>query len=197
MAKEFYTTGTGANQTLTESPNEKIPVYDSKTDMDTDISNIAEGEIVATKAGESEGVVEVVDEVTDGVMNPVTSNAVYDVLKPVDVSSHFTFPATTWDTQKSFHAVKTGNVVEINAQLKSTTQRTWYTRAFYTDLLPANTTPPNSVLYNQEAGVSGQDVNLFGILETSGDYAGQFGMATRTNIIADREYRLHMVYVCE
>ena len=35
---------------------EEVKVYDSKTDMDTDISNIAEGEIVATKAGESEGV---------------------------------------------------------------------------------------------------------------------------------------------
>ena len=87
--KEFYTTGTGANQTLTESPNEKIPVYDSKADMDADTSNIAEGEIVATKAGESEGVVEVVDEVTDGVMNPVTSNAVYQMINPSSTNGKF------------------------------------------------------------------------------------------------------------
>lgn len=80
MAKQFYTTGEGAQQTLTAADQSEVKVYDSKTDMDTDISNIAEGEIVATKAGESEGVVEVVDEVTDGVMNPVTSNAVADCL---------------------------------------------------------------------------------------------------------------------
>ena len=76
MAKQFYTTGEGSQQTLTAADQSKVKVYDSKTDMDSDTSNIAEGEIVATKAGESEGVVEVVDEVTDGVMNPVTSNAV-------------------------------------------------------------------------------------------------------------------------
>ena len=78
--KQFIADRSGLNPTLEEVPNEKVKVYDSKTDMDTDISNIAEGEIVATKAGESEGVVEVVDEVTDGVMNPVTSNAVADCL---------------------------------------------------------------------------------------------------------------------
>ena len=78
MAKEFYTSNTGASQTLNASDQSKIKIYDSKTDMDTDISNIAENEIVATKAGESEGVVEVVDVVEDGNPNPVSSNAVYD-----------------------------------------------------------------------------------------------------------------------
>ena len=78
--KQFIADRSGLNPTLEEVPNEKVKVYDSKTDMDTDISNIAEGEIVATKAGESEGAVEVVDEVTDGVMSPVTSNAVADCL---------------------------------------------------------------------------------------------------------------------
>ena len=55
MAKEYFTNNTGASQTLNASDQSKIKIYDSKTDMDTDISNIAENEIVATKAGESEG----------------------------------------------------------------------------------------------------------------------------------------------
>ena len=89
MAKQFYTTGEGSQQTLTAADQSKVKVYDSKTDMDSDTSNIAEGEIVATKAGESEGVVEVVDEVTDGVMNPVTSNAVYQMINPSSTNGKF------------------------------------------------------------------------------------------------------------
>ena len=76
MAKEYFTNNTGASQTLNASDQSKIKIYDSKTDMDAAISNIAENEIVATKAGESEGVVEVADVVEDGNMNPVSSNAV-------------------------------------------------------------------------------------------------------------------------
>ena len=83
MSKEYFTSNTGASQTLNASDQSKIKIYDSKIDMDTDISNIAENEIVATKAGESEGVVEVTDVVEDGNMNPVSSNAVFEALIPL------------------------------------------------------------------------------------------------------------------
>ena len=56
MAKEFYTNGTGSSQTLNPSDESKIKIYDSKADADLDLANIEENEIIATKAGESEGV---------------------------------------------------------------------------------------------------------------------------------------------
>lgn len=49
MSKQFYTTGTGTQQTLTQSQDDKIPIYDSKADAEADIANIEEGAIVATK----------------------------------------------------------------------------------------------------------------------------------------------------
>lgn len=78
MAKEFYTNGTGSSQTLNPSDESKIRIYDSKADADLDLANIEENEIIATKAGESEGVVEVVDTVEEDNPNAVSSGAVYD-----------------------------------------------------------------------------------------------------------------------
>lgn len=78
MAKTYITSGTGASQTLDAIQNEKVPVYDSKADAESDIANIEENGIVFTKdTGASEKVVDVVE---DGNMNPVTSNAVADVM---------------------------------------------------------------------------------------------------------------------
>ena len=51
MAKEFYTEGTGSNQVLHSSQTEKIPVYDSQQDAESDLANLAEGQIVGTKEG--------------------------------------------------------------------------------------------------------------------------------------------------
>lgn len=78
MAKEFYTNGIGSAQTLNPSDESKIKIYDSKVDADLDLANIEENEIIATKAGESEGVVEVVDTVEEDNPNAVSSGAVYD-----------------------------------------------------------------------------------------------------------------------
>lgn len=84
MAKEFYTNGTGLSQTLNPSDESKIRIYDSKADADLDLANIAENEIVATKAGESEGVVEVVDTVEEDNPNAVSSGAVFDYVNNVE-----------------------------------------------------------------------------------------------------------------
>ena len=63
MAKQFLANRSGQTPTLDEVPNEVIKIYDDKAAADLDLANIEENEIVATKAGESEGVVEVVDTV--------------------------------------------------------------------------------------------------------------------------------------
>ena len=78
MAKQFLANRSGQTPTLDEVPNEVIKINDDKASADLDLANIEENEIVATKAGESEGVVEVVDTVEDGSPNPVSGNAVFD-----------------------------------------------------------------------------------------------------------------------
>ena len=50
MAKTFITTGTGAQQTLGATQNEKIPVYDSKADAEADLTNLSVGQLVATES---------------------------------------------------------------------------------------------------------------------------------------------------
>jgi len=78
MAKQFIANRSGQTPTLDEVPNEVIKIYDDKAAADLDLANIEENEIVATKAGESEGVVEVVDTVEENNPNPVSSGAVFD-----------------------------------------------------------------------------------------------------------------------
>lgn len=51
MAKSFYTQGTGSQQTLNDSQDEKIPVYATKALAQADLANLAEGQIIATKDG--------------------------------------------------------------------------------------------------------------------------------------------------
>lgn len=84
MAKQFLANRSGQTPTLDEVPNEVIKIYDDKATAQADISNIEENEIIATKAGESEGVVEVVDTVEENNPNAVSSGAVYDyVVDPI------------------------------------------------------------------------------------------------------------------
>lgn len=78
MAKEFYTEGTGSNQTLHSSQDEKIPIYDDINAVEADLANLEVGQVVATK---DEGLTEnITDAVQDGNMNAVTSNAVFDYI---------------------------------------------------------------------------------------------------------------------
>lgn len=73
--KSFYTSGTGSQQTLTESETEEIPVYDTEADLDADLANLTDGQIVATK-DEGASLSVPIDEVKSGDMHAVTSNAV-------------------------------------------------------------------------------------------------------------------------
>lgn len=83
MAKEFYTSGIGSAQTLNPSDESKIKIYDDKAAADLDLANIEENEIIATKAGESEGVVEVVDTVEENNPYAVSSGAVFGYALPL------------------------------------------------------------------------------------------------------------------
>ena len=73
--KTFSTSGTGSQQTLSEIESDKIPIYDSLTDVDADLANLEVGQIVATKDTGSE-LSAPVDTVQSGNMHAVTSNAV-------------------------------------------------------------------------------------------------------------------------
>lgn len=77
--KTFSTSGTGSQQSLSEIENNKIPVYDTKTDAESDLANLTVGQIIATK-DEGNETSTPVDVVQDGNMHAVTSNAVADSL---------------------------------------------------------------------------------------------------------------------
>lgn len=55
MAKMFRTSGTGAQQQTLDTTDEKIKIYADDTALDTDLTNIPDGEIVATKESASGG----------------------------------------------------------------------------------------------------------------------------------------------
>ena len=75
--KTFRTVGSGSAQTTEPIENNKIPVYDTKTDAEADLANLTVGQIIATKDEGSEVSIPV-DVVQDGNMHAVTSNAVAD-----------------------------------------------------------------------------------------------------------------------
>lgn len=80
MAKSFYTTGTGNEQTLTPIINEKVPIYDTIADAESDLSNLEVGQIVKTKDAGLVANLNPIDEVKQGVFLPPTSNAVAESL---------------------------------------------------------------------------------------------------------------------
>ena len=73
--KQYVTHGTGSAQTLSEVQNTNVIVYDTKADAEADLSNLSEGQIVATKDSGDE-LAQPVDTVALGNMHAVTSNAV-------------------------------------------------------------------------------------------------------------------------
>lgn len=80
--KTFSTSGTGSQQSLSEIENNKIPVYDTKTDAESDLANLTVGQIIATK-DEGNETSTPVDVVEDGNMHAVTSNAVAGMIGKV------------------------------------------------------------------------------------------------------------------
>ena len=79
MSRTFRTVGSGASQTTEPIENNKIPVYETKAAAETDLANLSDGQIIATK-DEGNELSNPVDVVQDGNMHAVTSNAVAKVL---------------------------------------------------------------------------------------------------------------------
>lgn len=75
MSRTFRTVGSGASQTTEPIENNKIPVYETKAAAEADITNLSNGQIIATK-DEGNEFAKPVDVVEKGNMHAVTSNAV-------------------------------------------------------------------------------------------------------------------------
>lgn len=78
--KSYVTEGTGSQQTLRNSQDNKIPIYDSLADVTADLANLSVGQIVATKDTGDE-LAQPVDVVEEGNLHAVSSNAVAEELK--------------------------------------------------------------------------------------------------------------------
>lgn len=115
MAKSFYTTGTGNEQTLTPIINEKVPIYDTIADAESDLANLEVGQIVKTKDAGLIANLNPIDEVKQGVFLPPTSNAVAKSL------SYFT-------TEQ-----KTGGKIVINGVEKDIYKCTFYSATNWAD----------------------------------------------------------------
>lgn len=73
--KTFSTSGTGNQQTLSEIESNKVPIYDSKADVEADLANLSVGQIVATKDTGDE-LAQPVNVVESGNLHAVSSDAV-------------------------------------------------------------------------------------------------------------------------
>lgn len=85
MSKTFRTIGSGSTQTTEPIENNKIPVYDTKTDAEADLANLTVGQIIATK-DEGNETSNPVDVIEDGNMHAATSNAVAKEIQPLKKS---------------------------------------------------------------------------------------------------------------
>lgn len=90
--KSYVTEGTGSQQTLTDSQDNKIPVYDSRADVEADLANLTVGQIVATKDTGDE-LAQPVDVVESGNLHAVSSNAVYNETQKVNTISETNYEA--------------------------------------------------------------------------------------------------------
>lgn len=77
--KSYVTSGTGSQQTLTGSQDEKVAVYQTLADAEADLANLEAGQIVATPDTGDEDA-QPVNVVESGNMHAVTSNAVAESL---------------------------------------------------------------------------------------------------------------------
>lgn len=105
--KTFSTSGTGNQQTLSEIESDKMPIYDSLTDVESDLANLEVGQIVATKDTGSE-LSAPVDTVQSGNMHAVTSNAVAGVISPNYANKQLIFDGLTAYTNNNYVAPANG-----------------------------------------------------------------------------------------
>ena len=107
--KTFTTSGTGSQQTLSEIETDKIPVYDSVADAESDLANLSVGQIGTTKDTGTE-LSQPVDVVQSGNLHAVTSNAVFLASSPNYANKQLIFDGLT-------HYENSGYVVPNNGFL--------------------------------------------------------------------------------
>lgn len=88
--KTFNTNGTGNQQTLSEIESDKMPIYKTKQDAETNLTNLSEGQLVGIEDTGDE-LSQPVDVVEEDNLHAVTSNAVAQAIsnhiKSVSVSA--------------------------------------------------------------------------------------------------------------
>lgn len=80
--KTFSTNGTGSQQTLSEIESDKMPIYKTKQDAETDLVNLEEGQLVGIEDTGDE-LAHPVDTVQVGNLHAVTSNAVANAINNI------------------------------------------------------------------------------------------------------------------
>ena len=108
--KSFVTSGTGSEQTLSEIESEKIPVYESETDLDADLANLADNEL-ALYVSEGSELSAPVDTVQSGNMHVVTSNAVAVALAKLKLK-YFTINGTS-DVYGNMRMLNPSNTIPV------------------------------------------------------------------------------------
>lgn len=108
--KTFSTSGTGSQQTLSEIESDKIPIYDSLTDVTADLANLEVGQIVATKDTGSE-LSAPVDTVQSGNMHAVSSNAVFLASSPNYAQKQLIFDGLTHYQNTSYVVPDNGFII--------------------------------------------------------------------------------------
>lgn len=114
MAKQFFTNGTGSQQTLTGSQDEKVAVYQTVADAEADLANLEAGQIVATPDTGDE-LAQPVDEVTSGNMHAVTSNAVDNIVGRINNNGkiNINLQGTVWLKIGILPRLVSGDVFEL------------------------------------------------------------------------------------
>ena len=134
--KTFTTSGTGGGQTLSEIETDKIPVYNSKEDVEADLANLTVGQIVAT-ADTGDELSQPVDVVEEGNQHAVSSNAVANALSYSETEQ---FTGGYWIDGKPIYR----KVIKVNANPSS----------IQTGLTSANEVI-NIIIKNTVSGTSG------------------------------------------
>ena len=121
MSKTYVANGTGSGQTLSELDSDKIPVYSTEADLDTDLANLADGEL-ALYPSEGASLSVPIDEVKSGDMHAVTSNAVAEAMKYcINSADRISISSTTWtaieDVYVNFMMTNTSNVSNYNLKI--------------------------------------------------------------------------------
>lgn len=123
--KSYVTDGTGSQQTLADGQDNKIPIYESKADIEADLANLSEGQIVATPDTGDE-LSQPVDVVEEDNLHAVTSNAVANYIKTIDIQIDVAIDDWVTNTDGGFYCNRpVTNYLASYAKLLSITSIRW------------------------------------------------------------------------